>query len=199
MTGVILAGGESSRMGRNKAFIEIQGERIIDRTISIFNKLFDEVLLVTNAPLDYLDLDVRTVTDIIPGKGSLGGIYTGLFFSSSPQAFFVGCDMPFLDTRVITYFLSLAETADVVVQRSDDYWEPLHAVYSRRFIKPIERLMKEGELQIIQAYKWAKVREVKREELEPIDPGLQSFVSFNTPEELEHVIEAHRASVTGKH
>lgn len=193
MTGVILAGGESSRMGRNKAFIEICGERIIDRTVAIFNQLFDDVVLVTNSPLDYVDLDVRIVTDLIPGKGALGGIYTGLFFSSSPQAFFVGCDMPFLDTKVIAYFLSLAESADVVVQRSDDYWEPLHAVYSRTFIKPIERLMQEGELQIIKAYKWAKVREVKIEELEPIDPGLQSFVSFNTPEELEKIKEAHRA------
>ena len=198
MTGVILAGGESSRMGRNKAFIEINGERIIDRTVTLFNSLFDEVVLVTNAPLDYLDLDIRIVTDLIPGKGSLGGIYTGLFFSSSPQAFFVGCDMPFLDAKVITYLLNLAETADIVVQRSDDYWEPLHAVYSRKFIKPIERLMQQGELQIIQAYKWAKVREVKREELEPIDPGLQSFLNFNTPEELEQIKEAHRASLTGK-
>lgn len=198
MTGVILAGGESSRMGRNKAFIKINGERIIDRTVAIFNRLFDEVVLVTNAPLDYLDLDVRIVTDLIPGKGAVGGIYTGLFFSSSPQAFFVGCDMPFLDTKVIAYFLSLAETADIVVQRSEDYWEPLHAVYSRTFVKPIERLMKEGELQIIKAYKWTKVREVKREELEPIDPDLQSFMNFNTPEELEQIKEAHRASPTSK-
>ena len=156
------------------------------------------MVLVTNAPLDYLDLDVRIVTDLIPGKGAVGGIYTGLFFSSSPQAFFVGCDMPFLDTKVIAYFLSLAETADIVVQRSEDYWEPLHAVYFRTFIKPIERLMKEGELQIIKAYKWTKVREVKREELEPIDPDIQSFMNFNTPEELEQIKEAHRASPTSK-
>jgi molybdopterin-guanine dinucleotide biosynthesis protein A len=178
-------------MGRNKAFIEIHGERIIDRTVAIFNQLFDEVLVVTNSPLDYLDLDVRIATDLIPGKGSLGGIYTGLFFSSSPQAFFVGCDMPFLDIKVIAHFVSLAEAADVVVQRSEDYWEPLHAVYSRSFIKPIERLMEEGELQIIKAYKWTKVREVTREELEPLDPTLRSFVSFNTPEELERIQETY--------
>jgi len=179
-------------MGRNKAFIEVGGERIIDRTVAIFNQLFDQVVLVTNAPLDYLDLNVRIVTDLIPGKGSVGGIYTGLFFSASPKAFFVGCDMPFLNAKVIAYFLSLADTADIVVQRSEHYWEPLHAVYSRKFIKPIERLIAQGDLQIIKAYKWAKVREVKREELEPIDPGLQSLMNINTPEELERIEAMHR-------
>ncbi|MBW1679769.1 MAG: NTP transferase domain-containing protein, partial [Deltaproteobacteria bacterium] len=69
MTGVILAGGESTRMGQNKAFIEIHGERIINRTASLFNEIFDDVLLVTNSPLDYLDLNVRVVTDLIPKKG----------------------------------------------------------------------------------------------------------------------------------
>jgi len=153
-------------MGRNKSFIKIYGERIIDRTVAIFNQLFDDVLLVTNTPLDYLDLDVRIVTDLIPGK--------------------------FLDSKVIAYFLSLAETADIVVQRSEGYWEPLHAVYSRKFIKSIERLMEQGDLQIIKAYKWVKVREVKREELEPLDPGLQSLLNINTPEDLERIRETHR-------
>lgn len=194
MTGVILAGGESTRMGQNKAFIEIHGERIINRTASLFNEIFDDVLLVTNSPLDYLDLNVRVVTDLIPEKGSLGGIYTGLFFSPSPKAFFVGCDMPFLDKDVIAYFLNLAETADIVVQRSGQHWEPLHAVYSRKFIKPIERLIEQGDLQIFNAYKWMKVREVKKEELEPIDPDLCSLVNINTPEELRKILKAHQDS-----
>ena len=192
MTGVILAGGESTRMGQNKAFIEIYGERIINRTVSLFNEIFDDVLLVTNSPLDYLDLNVKIVTDLIPGKGSLGGIYTGLFFSPSPKAFFVGCDMPFLDKDVIAYFLNVAETADTVVQRSGQHWEPLHAVYSRKFIKPIERLMEQGDLKIIKAYKWMKVREIRREELEPIDPGLHSLVNINTPEELTKLLRAYQ-------
>ena len=185
MTGVILAGGESRRMGRNKAFIEVQGERIIDRTVSLFKELFDEVLIVTNSPLEYLDLNVKMVTDLIPGKGSLGGIYTGLFFSSSPKAFFVSCDMPFLDKKVISCFLNLAETADIVVHRSGQHWEPLHALYSRNFIKPIERLMKQGDLKIIKAYKWMKVREIRRKELERIDPDLHSLINVNTPEDLK--------------
>jgi molybdopterin-guanine dinucleotide biosynthesis protein A len=192
MTGVILAGGESTRMGRNKAFIEIEGERIINRIVSLFKEIFDHTLLITNSPLDYLDLNVRLITDIIPGKGSLGGIYTGLFFSPTPRAFFVGCDMPFLNKKVINYFLSLADTADIVVYHSGDYWEPLHAVYSRNFIKPIERLMERGELRIIKGYKWMKVRKVKREELELIDPDLHSLVNINTPEDLKKIFNTHQ-------
>jgi len=191
MTGIILAGGESTRMGKNKAFIEINGVRVIDRTVALFKEIFDDVLLVTNTPLDYLDLKVRAVTDLVPGKGSLGGIYTGLFFSSSPHAFFVGCDMPFLDKRVIQYFFSLAETADIVVQRTKDYWQPLHAIYSRNLLKPIERLLQQGELKIIKAYRGTKMREVTREEMEALDPDLYSLSNFNTPEELRKLLAAH--------
>ena len=189
MTGVILAGGESTRMGKNKAFIEINGQRIIDRTVSLFREIFDDVLLVTNTPLDYLELNVKIVTDLVPGKGSLGGVYTGLFFSSSPKAFFVGCDMPFLDRRVIHYFLSLAPTADIVVQRTKDYWEPLHAIYPRTLLKPIERLFQQGELTIFKAYQGMKVREVSEEELKPYDPDLHTLSNFNTPEELKNLLE----------
>ena len=191
MTGVILAGGESTRMGKNKAFIEINGKRIIDRTVSLFREIFDDVLLVTNTPLDYIELKVRIVTDLVPGKGSLGGIYTGLFFSSSPKAFFVGCDMPFLDRRVIQYFLSLAQTADIVVQRTKDYWQPLHAIYPRTLLKPIERLLHQGELTIFKAYQGLRVREVTGEELKPFDPDLHTLSNINTPEELKKLLETH--------
>ena len=191
MTGVILAGGESIRMGKNKAFIQINGHRIIDRTVSLFREIFDDVLLVTNTPLDYLELNVRLVTDLIPGKGSLGGIYTGLFFSSSPKAFFVGCDMPFLDRKVIQYFLSLAQTADIVVQRTKDHWQPLHAIYSRTLLKPIERLLEQGELKIIKAYQGMRVREIAEEELKPFDPDLHTLSNINTPEELKKLLETY--------
>ena len=191
MTGVILAGGESTRMGKNKAFIEINGKRIIDRTVSLFREIFDDVLLVTNTPLDYIELKVRIVTDLVSGKGSLGGIYTGLFFSSSPKAFFVGCDMPFLDRRVIQYFLGLAQTADIVVQRTKDYWQPLHAIYPRTLLKPIERLLQQGELKIIKAYQGMRVREVTGEELKPFDPDLHTLSNINTPEELKKLLETY--------
>jgi molybdopterin-guanine dinucleotide biosynthesis protein A len=132
------------------------------------------------------------VTDLIPGKASLGGIYTGLFFSRSPKAFFVGCDMPFLDKKVIQYFLGLGQEADVVAQRTKSYWQPLHAVYSRTLLKPIERLLHQGELKIVKAYQGMRVREVSETELKPFDPDLRTLSNINTPEELEKLLETHQ-------
>ena len=188
MTGIILAGGESKRMGRNKAFIEIEGERIIDRSVRIFHELFDEVMIVTNSPLDYVYLNVQVTTDLVPGKGSLGGLYTGMYLSRSPKAFFVSCDMPFLNKNIISFFLDQAEDADLVVYHSEGYWEPLHAVYSKSFLKPFERLMKEGELKIIEAYKKMRIREISKQDLLPFDPELRGLININTPHDLETVL-----------
>lgn len=187
MTGVILSGGESKRMGTNKAFIEVNGERIIDRTVRLFKELFDDVMIVTNAPRDYLYLDVRLVTDIVRDKGALGGLYTGLYLSPSPKAFVVSCDMPFLRADVVAYFMHIAESADIVVYRENDYWEPLHAVYSRNLLKHFERLMQQGKLKIIEAYQYMRRREVKKEEVEQFDPELHSMININTPEELKNI------------
>ena len=107
MTGIILAGGKSSRMGTNKAFLTVGGERLIDRTVRIFKDIFHEVILVTNTPFDYLDQDCTIATDIIKGKGALGGIYTGLFFASHDHSFVSACDMPFLDKSFIKYMIEI--------------------------------------------------------------------------------------------
>ncbi|HQO79258.1 MAG TPA: molybdenum cofactor guanylyltransferase, partial [Thermodesulfobacteriota bacterium] len=185
-------GGASKRMGRNKAFIEIEGERIIDRTVRVFNDLFDEVMIVSNAPLEYAYLGVRVVTDLLPHRGSLGGLYTGLYLSSSSKAFFVSCDMPFLNKKVISYFISRAEGVDLVVYHCQSYWEPLHAVYSQSFLKPFERLLQHGELKIVEAYKHMKIREVKKAEIQPFDPDLHSLTNINTPADLQKICSLTR-------
>ena len=95
-------------MGKNKAFLEVNGERIIDRTKNLFLELFDEVLLVTNSFPDYLDLNLRMVADLYPGKGALGGVYTGLFLASHSHAFVAACDMPFLNKDLIRHLIDLS-------------------------------------------------------------------------------------------
>src|SRR4030043_1883249 len=96
MTGIILSGGRSTRMGENKAFLRVGGECLIDRTVRLFRAVFREVIIVTASPLDYLDQETVIVTDILPERGALGGIYTGLFYATEEHAFVTACDIAIL-------------------------------------------------------------------------------------------------------
>src|SRR4030042_5654704 len=115
MTGIILSGGRSTRMGKNKAFLRVGGERLIDRTVRLFRTVFREVIIVTAGPLDYLDQETVIVTDILPERGALGGIYTGLFYAGEEHAFVAACDMPFLNRPFLEYMASLATRYDLGV------------------------------------------------------------------------------------
>jgi len=186
-TGIILAGGKNLRMGQNKAFLEVQGERIIDRIGRILVELFDEVLLVTNSPPDYLDLNLRTVTDLYREKGSLGGIFTGLFHASFSHAFVAACDMPFLRPALISHLVRLSPGYDIVIPRTEDGLQPLHAVYSRKCLPFMEDLLRKGNLKILDFFHQVKKREVLPEEITPFDSQLISFLNLNTPEDLTRI------------
>jgi molybdopterin-guanine dinucleotide biosynthesis protein A len=186
MTGIILSGGKSTRMeGRNKAFMDVQGERLIDRTVCLFKGLFAEVILVTNAPLDYLDQDVHIVTDIIKGKGALGGIYSGLFYASSRHAFVAACDMPFLTRDLIVYMIENTGDYDVVVPFMKNGYQPLHAIYSKACIGEMERQMKTDNLKVSAFYRKFRIRPVSDEEIRPFDPEGKVFFNVNSKEDLE--------------
>jgi len=186
ITGIILAGGENLRMGKNKAFLVVNGQRIIDRTKKLFAELFDEVLMVTNSPLEYLDLNLRLVSDLCPGKGSLGGIYTGLFHASHSHAFVAACDMPFLNKALIGHLIALSPGYDIVIPKTDDGLQPLHAIYSQKCLRFMEDLLRKDDLKIIDFFSKIKKREVPTAEILPIDPRLASFFNVNTPEDLAY-------------
>lgn len=186
ITGIILAGGENLRMGKNKAFLVVNGQRIIDRTKKLFAELFDEVLMVTNSPLDYLDLNLRLVSDLYAGKGSLGGIYTGLFHASHSHAFVAACDMPFLNKALIGHLIALSPGYDIVIPKTEDGLQPLHAIYSQKCLRFMEDLLRKDDLKIIDFFPKVKKREVPTEEILPIDPRLASFFNVNTPEDLTY-------------
>ena len=187
ITGIILAGGKNLRMGKNKAFLEVNGERIIDRTKRLFLELFDEVLLVTNSFSEYLDLNLRLVADLHPGKGALGGIYTGLFLASHSHAFVAACDMPFLNRDLIRHLISLSPGYDIVIPKTQDGWQPLHAIYSKKCLPFMEELIRQDNLKIIDFFHRVKKKEVPTEEILPLDPSLASFLNVNTPEELARI------------
>ena len=187
ITGIILAGGKNLRMGKNKAFLEVNGERIIDRTRNLFLELFDEVLLVTNRLQDYLDLNLRMVADLYTGKGALGGVYTGLFHASHSHAFVAACDMPFLNRDLIRHLIDLSPGYDIVIPKTQDGLQPLHAIYSQKCLPFMEELIRQDNLKIIDFFHRVKKREVPTEEILPLDPNLASFLNVNTPEELARI------------
>lgn len=187
MTGVILAGGKNTRMGENKAFLRIGGERLIDRTIRLFRSIFQEVIIVTATPLDYLDQEAVIVTDILPGKGALGGLYTGLFYSKDEHAFFSACDMPFLNGAFLEYMAQQAAGYDIVVPAPPDGLQPLHAIYARRCLPAIRARLDRNRLQIKEFYPGHHILKIPPEVLDTFDPEGHMFLNINTPEDLERL------------
>jgi molybdopterin-guanine dinucleotide biosynthesis protein A len=173
-------------MGENKAFIEIEGVPIIHRIHTLFKNLFQEIVIVTNQQDLFLDLESKIYSDLIPERGVLGGLYTGLFFSSFPYSFCVACDMPFLKTTVIEYLIKNIEDYDVIVPKTSDGLQPLHAVYSKNCLGPIKEILDQGKYKIIDLYPMVKVK-IMEEGLKYLDPMGESFININTPEELYHI------------
>ena len=190
MTGIILAGGRNTRIGTNKAFLEINGARLIDRTITIFQGIFEEIIVVTNSPLSYLDQNVTIVTDIIENKGPLGGVYTGLFFTSSQHAFVCACDMPFLDGHFIKYMIEHCADYDVVVPYSGDGLQPLHAIYDKKCLPAMLNFLERDKLKIIDLYKGLKILTIKEDIIASFDSGRKMFLNINTHADLKHILPA---------
>jgi molybdopterin-guanine dinucleotide biosynthesis protein A len=189
MTGVILAGGKNSRIGTNKAFLVVNGTRIIDRTVAIFKEIFAEVIIVTNEPLAYLDQNVTIVTDIQPDKGALGGLYTGLFFASHNRAFVCACDMPFIDKKFIQYMISQASSYDIVTPDAGDGWQPMHAIYDKKFLPEIKSMIDQEKLKISCLYKSGRTLTIRGDIIDTFAPGKKMFLNVNTYEDLQTIMK----------
>ena len=184
MTSIVLAGGKSLRLGRNKALEEIGGRRLIERVIERLSRLGNDIIVVTSSRSQLPDLGLRMVTDSYPGKGNLVGIYSGLKEISSHHALVVGCDMPLLNVALLRHLTELSNGFDVVIPRIGDELEPLHAVYSRNCIAPIEATLGEGKFRIIDFFHAVKVRYVESVEIDRFDPHHLSFFNINSEADL---------------
>lgn len=185
-SGIILSGGLSTRMGgQNKAFLSVGGEKILDRLYNRFVDVFEEILLVTNDPLEYLPWDVNIVTDLFSLRSSLTGIHAGLFHCSSPHAFVTACDTPFLERSLITTLLEEIEPKwDVIIPVTEEGHQPLCAIYSKRCLKAIEHQLKAQEPKISKLFPMVRVKEVPEATLRMADPEMFSFLNINRPEDL---------------
>jgi len=184
VTGVLLAGGNSSRMGRNKALMPLAGRRLVDRALAVLAGLFDDLLMVTNNPELYADLGIRMVPDLVTGKGALSGIHSAIHHAAAPHCLVVACDMPFLNAVVLRHLVDRRTGYDVVVPNVDGRPQPLHAVYGKACLQPIARRLESDRLHVVGFYPDVRVREVTADELAVFDPEGLSFRNLNTPEEF---------------
>jgi molybdopterin-guanine dinucleotide biosynthesis protein A len=172
-------------MGQDKAFLEVDGVPIILRVFAILDQLFAETIVVANKKEPYVGLKIPVYTDLLPGQGALGGLFTGLMHCAFPYAFCVACDMPFLNRTVIEYLITRIEHYDAVVPRTSDGLQPLHAVYSKKCLEPIRHLLDLKGSKIMDFYPQIRLRMVDEREFLPLDPEKRSFTNVNTPEELQ--------------
>jgi molybdenum cofactor guanylyltransferase len=192
VTGVILAGGQSRRMGRDKAFLPFGKGLLIERVIEVVQQVIDDVILITNTPEQYQHFGLPMFSDVIPQAGSLGGIYTGLVSAKTPHSLCLACDMPFVKPEFLRLLCDTAAEADVVIPRNAEDFQPLCAVYSQVCREPIRQKIEASRLKITGFFDQVRVRIIEGELLARYDPHDILFFNANTPEEYakaQHMLE----------
>lgn len=185
----ILAGGRATRMGRDKAVLELEGFPLIEWVLDRVRQAAETVFAVGGPPrLDHLD--VPTVPDRFPGANAMGGVATALACAAEragPEAWVlcVACDTPFLEPRLLLQLFAQRAGADAVVPRTAAGYEPLCALYRVRCLPAFERKIAAGNLCILDVFPAVRSREVPEAELRRTDPGLRSFLNLNRPADLE--------------
>ncbi|RPJ20590.1 MAG: molybdenum cofactor guanylyltransferase [Chloroflexi bacterium] len=192
LTVCIQAGGASSRMGEDKALKTFLGRPLIQRVVERLSSIAEELIVTTNRPEDYRFLGLRLVSDLKPGRGALGGLYTAIASASHPIVAVAACDMPFASASLLEAAsrLLVEEAADVVIPKSDEGYEPLHAIYRRATCLPaIQAAIDADQWKVIAWFPQVKVRVLTPEEITVYDPSGLAFWNVNTPEEFSKAEE----------
>jgi molybdopterin-guanine dinucleotide biosynthesis protein A len=191
ISAIILAGGESRRLGQDKASLVIEGQPLLVRTLETVSQLAEDLIVVTGDVVRYRHLapGARLIPDERPGQGSLMGVYSGLRVARHPQALVVACDLPFLSLPLLRYMVSLSPGADVVVPRIGQLMEPLHAIYSQACLAPMQEQLDAGRRRVVDFYHQVRVRYVGAGEVERLDPSHRSFINVNTPADWQRVLD----------
>jgi len=193
-SGIVLAGGKSKRLGKNKAFIELGGKPVIQWVLDALRDLCDELLISANEIELYSGLGVRVVRDAPSGKGALVGLYSALIEMRNDFTFVAACDMPFLSKALVSYMMSRARDCDALVPRIDAYIDPLHAIYSKNCVAAIEKQIASGNRQVRSFYGDIKVKYVDKEIIYKLDPGGLSLFNINNTADLDKA----RALIAGR-
>lgn len=186
LSAVILAGGDSKRMGTNKALLKLEGKNLLDH---VFDKLYDffsEIVIVTDRPHEFTSLSAKLTEDIFvqEEKNALRGIHAGLTVSANPSSFVIGCDMPFLSLSLIKYMSRFALEFDAVVPRVGEYYQPLFAFYNKTVLNLITTRLEKKRFKIVDLYPELKIKEIEEETIRFYDPHYLSFSNINTNEDF---------------
>ena len=187
VTGIILAGGKSLRFGRNKAMEKIGGMTLVERVINQLSSITREIIVVTNDGSQFAEFHfAQIVSDIYPAKGPLGGIYTGLSTSHTAANIVVACDMPFLNTALLSHMIKISPGFDAVIPRwLNNQIEPLHGIYSGSCIPVMKKRLENNQLAISEFLKEMRVRYFTQAEFSKFDPEFQSFFNINNQADIE--------------
>ena len=192
VSGIVLAGGMSRRLGRNKAVELFGDEPLIRRVIGRLSQVAQQTVVVVadaqQASALPLPDSAKVVLDIYPGGGSLGGIFTGLTGADGEWGVVVACDMPFLNLDLLGHMLTLRDGYDAVVPVLDGRPEPAHAVYSKACLPYIERRLQANDLKIARFFDEVRVKYLSQHEIEQRDPTHLSFLNVNTQEDLDRAL-----------
>ena len=187
VTGILLAGGKSRRMGEDKRHLVVGEQTLLERGLAVLHSIFQEVLVVIAQDSPPLGVDASVVRDLVPDCGSLGGLHSGLMQATTPWVFVVACDMPFLNQAVIAQFTSRRATADIVMAKLDARLHPMHALYGKQCLPVLEQMIGARQLKIQEMVSQLslRVRYVTEADLVTIDPSWRSFYNVNTLADLE--------------
>ena len=183
ITGIILVGGKSRRMGQDKALLSVQGKTLIERALEPFQQSFEQVLLIGDRPERFAAFRLPVVPDLYPGS-SLGGLYTGLFHARTEHIFVTSCDLPFPNPAILQYLCHLRDGYDAVIPCSSQGSEPLFACYRKSCLDAMGTQLQEGRFSINAVCSRLHIRQVPYRDLAPFDPAGTSFLNLNTPEDI---------------
>lgn len=201
ITGIILSGGKSSRMGQDKSFIRIKGERVIDRVVQLMKNLFEKVIIISNDKEKYEYLGIPVYSDIFKDVGPIAGVHSGLLHSQTEQNFIISCDLPFMNCEMIKSIIDFKSNSLIILPKANGYIQSLCGLYSKSLTKKIEEIINSDLSNELEVYAHKKrnlklkslINSVQTEIIENIDefkgyhPNV--FFNMNSQEDYQQVIK----------
>jgi molybdopterin-guanine dinucleotide biosynthesis protein A len=183
ITGIILVGGKSRRMGQDKALLSVQGKTLVERALEPFQQTFAQVLLIGDRPERFAAYHLPVIPDLYPGS-SLGGLYTGLFHASTEHIFVTSCDLPFPNLAILHYLCCLKDSYDAVIPCSSQGTEPLFACYRKSCLDTMRDRLEQQRFSISAVCSSLDTRQVPYQDIAPFDPAGTAFLNLNKPEDI---------------